>query len=431
LCLLLAAVFGIPLQSAVRAEEPRAIIERAIKAQGGEELLALKAATVAKIRGVFLDCMRKCAFSGELLHQSISKRRYKLNVELDGMKVSIEQVIDEGKGWRRLSDGMVLDTPEGELSETNYLLYQDRVASLLPLIKENGYTLTMLEETLVEGRPAFGIRAAYKDRVDSFLYFDKATGLLAKTSFKGRQRGELLETVLCDYREPGREDDERLLRTAGLDVNMKDVLAFLRRQTPDPAMVAQVGALIVKLGDESFDIREQAVRDLVSLEKLAIHLLQQARKSGDAEVSRRAGECLDQIEKRTSDATVLAAVRLVGWTRPPGGAETLLALLSGVGEGIASEIRAALVVYAEKNDPALVAALDDKDALRRSAARAVLGRDGGEYLKQPGRLLFVRGLKQPMRNKYYEDGKLSFEMEVVDYRVVNKIDPKVFEKPAQ
>ena len=420
--------------SASRAEEPRDVVARAVKAMGGEELLAMKLATAVKVRGKILQpgLGDRTFFTGHLLTQSARARRYDLSIEQDGNKFDYSQIIVEGKGWRIIPGGAVMDVAEEELRQMSYQLDQDRAAALLPLLQDKGYTLTSLEETEVEGRPAVGIKAAFKDRQDSLLWFDKKTGFLVKTAYKDKKE-KLLETVLADYREAGREDDERLLHGAELETDARTLLAYLRRQTPDAAKIAQVRTLIRKLGDETFEVREQAVKDLVLLEKVAIPFLQQARKDGDAEVVRRAGECLEQIEKRTNNATIQAAIRFVGWTRPEGGAAALLALLPGVEEVVANEVRAVLVVYAERDgkpDPALVLALDDKEPIIRAVAVAVLGRDGGEYLKQPGRQLFVRGLKQAMRSKYFEGGKASFELQVIEFRVVNRLDPKLFEKPA-
>jgi hypothetical protein len=419
--------------TAAPAAEPRAIIERAIREMGGEDVVGMKAATVVKIRGQIqaAGLTEKTALTGELFQQSTTSRRYDLTIELGGQKLEVTQAMVDGKGWRKLPGGNVEDVTGAEAEEMRELLEQDRASMLVPLLKDKGYTLTAPDDDKVEGRPAFVVKASYKDRPDTLLYFDQKTGLLVKMGFRSRQ-GKLMETILLDYREVGREDDERAVRAAGIDADARPLLAFLRRQAPDPAKVDRVRELIRKLADDSFEVREQAQKDLLALEKVAVPQLQQAAKDKDAEVARRAGECLEQIEKRTSNTTLLAAVRLVGWTRPDGGAEALLALLPGVEEAVAEAARAALVACSERDgkpDPALVAALDDRDPTRRAAARAVLGKDGGEYLKRPGRALFPRGFRQPTRNKYFEDGKPQFDFEVVELRILNQIDPKVFEKP--
>jgi hypothetical protein len=416
------------------AEEPRAVIERAVKAMGGEEALATKAATAVKLRGQLLQTGRGVQgieLNGAIFTQSEQVCRLEVHIEAAGRRIDVTQVIADGKGWRRMADGTISDMSDEEIKTTQDAMNQDRARALLPLLQDKGYTLTMLENAEVEGRPAIGVKAAYKDRADSLLYFDETTGLLIKAAYRNKD-GKLVESIISDYRRPGRQDEERVLRAAGLETDPHSLLAFLRRQAPDPAKVARVRALVRKLGDDSFDVREQAATELVALEKVAVPFLQRAQNDGDAEVARRAGECLEQIEKRANDETLGAAVRLVGWTKPEGGAEVLLALLPAADASLAPYVQAVLVVYAERDgkpDPALVKALDDADPVRQAAARAVLGKDGGDYLKQPGRPLFVRGPRLGTRTKYIEDGKPQFEVEVVEFRLVNSLDPKLFEKP--
>ena len=52
---------------------------------------------------------------------------------------------------------------------------------------------------------------------------------------------------------------------------------------PDPATTTTVRALVGKLGAESFEVREKAVKDLIEIGKVAEPMLQQAKKDSDAE----------------------------------------------------------------------------------------------------------------------------------------------------
>src|SRR5207245_5152124 len=64
------------------------------------------------------------------------------------------------------------------------------VSSLLPL-KGKAFTLTALDETKVDGKPASGIKIAYKGHGDVSLWFDKDSGLLVKSAqrLKSAQQG--------------------------------------------------------------------------------------------------------------------------------------------------------------------------------------------------------------------------------------------------
>jgi hypothetical protein len=126
-------------------------------------------------------------------------------------------------------------------------------------------------------------------------------------------------------------------------------------------------------------------------------------------------------------------VRLVAMRRPAGAAAALLERLTPTTEPeVAEEILAALATVAVtkgKPDPALQEALDGKDPVRRAAALAVLGKDGGAFEKKAGRRVYLTGVKLPMKGTTYSDGKKLFERETVEVRFFNRFDDKIFARP--
>jgi hypothetical protein len=127
-----------------------------------------------------------------------------------------------------------------------------------------------------------------------------------------------------------------------------------------------------------------------------------------------------------------AAVRLVGWKRPPGAAKVLLDYLPAADEAVAREARAALVAVAQRDgqpDPDLVRALDEKGPVRREAARGVLGKDGGAFLKRPGRRLFLQGPPTATRTVGLTDGKKHMVLEVVEVQYFNAFEDREFARP--
>jgi hypothetical protein len=279
-----------------------------------------------------------------------------------------------------------------------------------------------------------------KDRPDVSLFFDKRTGLLVKYAVRvpapSLKREVLEELVFGDYREvdPGAQD-ERALKAAGLATDGPALLKYLRGSAPDPKRVEKVKALIGRLGDDAFAVRQKAVEDLVAIGQPAVPLLHEAARDKDAEVARLAKDSLERIDRQGGEATAVAAVRLVALKRPPEAAEVLLAYLPAADEAAAGEVQAALAMLAEKDGKAgaaLVKALDDEDPLRRRAAERALGRDGGKFLNQPGRRLFLRGLKMPMKTGWYKDGKMLSEseiVEVVEVEYFNRFEDEVFARP--
>ncbi|HZY83573.1 MAG TPA: HEAT repeat domain-containing protein [Gemmataceae bacterium] len=189
--------------------------------------------------------------------------------------------------------------------------------------------------------------------------------------------------VACLLPSAAGAGDEEVLRGAKVGTDGPALLDFLRRHTLGAETEARVRVLVRQLGDDSFDRRERASRELVALGGLARPFLRQAATDPDAEVARRAQDCLRQIDKKGpaaegSPQVAAAALRRVARLKPAGAARVLLAYLpSAEGEALAEEVRQALAAVALKDgkpEPLLVAALADKLPARRLAAAVALCR---------------------------------------------------------
>jgi hypothetical protein len=415
------------------ADEPRAVIERALQAMGGVEAVKQQAAVRMKVKGQFFFGQKdqSVPVQGEMFEFGL---RSKMVLRLDALRCTI--VVDGAKSWRDIN-GQIETPSKEEIEEQRASSHQDRVTRLTALLKDKGFTLAPLPDVKMDGRPARGVKVSYKDQPDTSLYFDKESGFLLKYAYRAKKTGDvqeaLHETVLSNYREPDLSSaDETILREARIEADGPALLAFVRKQTPNPELLDKVRALIGKLGDDNFTVREQASKDLLTMGAVAIPLLRDAARGEDREVARRARECLRQIGSEGDKKTVGAALRLLGFRKPAGTAEVLLRYLPGADAELADEVRAVLIALAQTNgqpDPVLVRALEDKDPVRRAAAAAALGKDGGAYARKPGRRLFIRPPKLATKHKGWIDGKLQMEMEMFDHQFFNAFDDKVFARP--
>jgi hypothetical protein len=428
--------------SSVRAEEaaPRAVIERAVKALGGEEVLKHRVGVRMKVKGKFFFSpdgpAQEFPLVGETLNQSGPRVRLSFHIDLLGNKVDMVIVLDGANSWQS-AYGRVQDLGPDERKSMGISSYTDRVTSLLPLLKDKAFTLSPLGEEKVEGRPAVGLKVSSKDRPDVRLYFDKESGLLVKYAYRSQSPGEvkeqLHETILSDYRRLDHTAaDEQVLKAAKVGTDGPALLEYLRNQTPDSARLSKVKALVRQLGDDAFEKREEASKALAAAGVVALPFLREAAKGEDREVVRRARDCLKQIGTGPGVAVPAAVVRLLGWKRPAGAARVLLDYLPSADEPVAREVRAALVALAQrdgKSDPDLVRAVDDKDAVKREAARGALGKDGGAFLKRPGRRLYFQGPPNAKRTVGLTDGQKQMELEVVDVQYFNAFEDREFARP--
>src|SRR5262245_12006857 len=176
--------------------------------------------------------------------------------------------------------------------------------------------------------------------------------------------------------EPGPEDpDAKTLKQAGFADDDQALLKYFRDRTPAGVDRAAIAALIQQLGDDDFEVREQASAKLVKLGSAAVPLLQRAARHDDVEIARRAEKCLALIGE-VSPAASAAAARLLARRRPAGAGEALLGFYPfAENESVAEEVQTALasLAYADgEPDKVLQAALKDRGAARRAAAAVAL-----------------------------------------------------------
>jgi hypothetical protein len=429
----------LPLARFPAAEEPRAIIGRAVKAQGGAEVLGLQSATWVKLRGK-LGLVKGddgVPVEAEFWNQpDDTKTKWIFRVTLGETKAEIQQLFTGAEGWQSLGGPWEKLSPD-DVEAARVSARVDRVMSLLPLLKERGYTLAPLPGSNVQGRPAVGVKVSAKDMPDVQLHFDKETGLLVTARYtthdKDQKKDVQTEVVLGDYREVNfAAADEAVLRKAGLKVSDEALLGLLQKQTPGPEALKRARALVRQLADDDFEKREKAGEELVSLGAAAVPALRGASKDDDPEVARRAADCLKKIEGQTDPEVIKAVLRLTGLRHPPGAAPVLLAYLTGSEGELRREAQAALWALAQHKgppDPDLVKALKDSDPIRRAAAAAALGEDGGAFARQPGRRLFPKGIKQPMKYTLRNDTETKLDAEVIEMQMFNRFEDKVFARP--
>jgi hypothetical protein len=177
------------------------------------------------------------------------------------------------------------------------------------------------------------------------------------------------------------EADEAALRSADLPGDGPGLVEFFKRRTLGEADRSRVLALIRKLGDDEFVVREQATADLEALGPAARPLLREALSDPDVEVACRARQCLLAVERAGRPAALAAAVRTLARRKPPGAVEALLAFLPHVEDAEvlddACQALAELGVRKGKADPALVQALADPRPVRRACAGEALARACG------------------------------------------------------
>jgi hypothetical protein len=204
----------------------------------------------------------------------------------------------------------------------------------------------------------------------------------------------LLLVFAVGFTAPGQEpppnmeqvqNDEQELKAAGIPIDSKGLLAYFRERTLPNADRPRVAELIGKLGAESFEVRERALKDLVAGGPRVVGMLRQAARRADPEVAGGAKECLRRLREQANPALTATAVRVLARQKPPGPGGAVAVLLAyspcADDETVAAAVRGALAFLAVRDgkvDPALVRGLTDADAAQRAAAGEALCQAGVE-----------------------------------------------------
>jgi hypothetical protein len=206
LSLSLCAVVALATLARADAEaDVKALLEKAIKASGGEEKLAKAKAMRMKSKGKFFGFSADgIDYTAETVWQYPNRVRDEITAELMGQKVVILEVVDGDKGWTSTA-GNVEEMNKEALQEASENLYSNRVSMLYPL-KDKEFTLTLLGDAKVGDVEAVGMKVSSKGHRDINLYFDKKTSYLIKATSKAKDlmnegKEVAQETFYDDYKE--------------------------------------------------------------------------------------------------------------------------------------------------------------------------------------------------------------------------------------
>jgi hypothetical protein len=143
-------------------------------------------------------------FTSETIVELPGRLKSDLQLEIQGQEIHVVQVVDGDQGWLS-ANGQTMELPDPLLGELKETLYASRVETLVPLLREKGFTLSALGESKVDGRTAQGVKVASAGHKDVELWFDQENGLTVKrnrTALDGTTQQEVLqEATFSDYGE--------------------------------------------------------------------------------------------------------------------------------------------------------------------------------------------------------------------------------------
>lgn len=199
---LLAVGFALAAAPA-RADEAdaRKLIEKAVKAHGGQDAIDKLPAVASAFKGTFHGMGDGVPITATVSTHD-TKQRVELEVEAGGMKIPIVIVVAGDKGWSKIAKD-VTEMDKDQLAEANEQAYAAWVATLAPL-KGKEFKFATVGEVKIEGKEAVGVKVSSKGHRDIDLYFDKTSGLLIKTETRVKDEGSgqevSEESFLSEYK---------------------------------------------------------------------------------------------------------------------------------------------------------------------------------------------------------------------------------------
>jgi hypothetical protein len=226
--------------------EARAIVQRAIEAHGGAATLAKARAHAWKVKGKMMAAGQSMTYTADYTFQSPDQFRFDLDMVIGTMNVKLAAATDGKVAWEQMPPEVRAMTREKqeEFHHTVYVMYLSQVTPLL----DKAITLAPLGESKLGDRTVVGVKAAQPGRRDVSLFFDKQTGLLAKTSSRVIDEFTMKEvtqdTFLTGYRDRGgvKVFDRLTIQRDGKDFIIEEMSDQRMLEKVDPKQFARPAA---------------------------------------------------------------------------------------------------------------------------------------------------------------------------------------------
>jgi hypothetical protein len=199
---LLVSVSGSPIRAA-DAKDANAVLDKAIKALGGQEKLSNIKAASWKGKGKLTFNDNDNDFTTHATVQGLDHFRSEFEGDFGGNQVKGVTVLAGDKGWRKFGDNKMEMDKDAVANEKRTVYLQVIPMTIVPL-KQKEFKTELAGEEKVGDKPAVGVKVTGPEGKDFTLYFDKESGLPVKmvAKVRGFQGEEFTqETTFTDYKE--------------------------------------------------------------------------------------------------------------------------------------------------------------------------------------------------------------------------------------
>jgi hypothetical protein len=196
-------VSGLALPLRADEQAAKAILDKGIKALGGEERLKKAEALTWKSKGKLTFGDNENEYTAQAIAQGLDHYHSEFNSEFNGNPFKAIAVLKGNKGWRKFGDNTMEMDDDAVANEKRRVYLQIIPATLVPLTGK-GYKIETAGEEKVGGKASVGLKVTGPDGKDFAIYFDKESGLPVKlvakvVGFDGQEYTE--EQTYENYKE--------------------------------------------------------------------------------------------------------------------------------------------------------------------------------------------------------------------------------------
>src|SRR5262245_31251314 len=167
------AVAALPWQAAAQDKDSDVIIDKAIKAMGGDKVLTSIKAANMKAKGTVHAMEMEFEFTTESWSNVPDQTKVAITATIMNMNFEIIQIYNKGKGYASFA-GQVKDLDADELKEFKDKIYVEEVTNLIALKdKTKGFKTSLIGDSKVGETAVVGVLVSAKDKRDVSLFFDK------------------------------------------------------------------------------------------------------------------------------------------------------------------------------------------------------------------------------------------------------------------
>jgi hypothetical protein len=188
---------------AADAVDPKAVLDKAITALGGEENLAKAKTATWKSKGTINFGGNDSEFTSQTTVSGLDHFRQEFEGDFGGNKVKGLFIIAGDKGWGLFNDNK-MELNKDALANLKRSAYLNVIPMTILPLRDKGFKVQAAGEEKVGDKPAVGLKITPPDGKDFTLYFDKDSGLPVKQVAKvmGFMGDEFTqETTFADYKD--------------------------------------------------------------------------------------------------------------------------------------------------------------------------------------------------------------------------------------